>query len=54
MNFCYGGRKSFVTWQISAVATGARGLYAPFWLTKNTFLEHHVRGQENRQRCKKE
>ena len=39
-NLCYDGRKSFITWQIQRRHFG--GACPPFWLTKNTYLEHHV------------
>ena len=39
-NFCYGGRKSFITWQIQwRCYVGPRGPYASTWFTKHTFLE---------------
>ena len=44
-NFCYGGRKSFVTWQIQYHCYG--GPYPPSWFTKNMFLEHHVRSRKS-------
>ena len=38
-NFGYGGRKSFVTWQIQCRCYGGpAGPYPPSWFTKNTYF----------------
>ena len=46
-NFCYGQRKSFVTWQIQCRCCGGQGgLTFHFGLLKLRFLEHHVRSKK--------
>ena len=46
-NFCYGGRKSFVTWQIQCHCSGGAGGPNPhLGLQKIRFFEHHVRSRK--------